>query len=47
MEEVKLKLDEEMQNILDYLGFGVEEDVMKLYEVMKVSLSFVFFFQIW
>ena len=40
MEEVKLeklKLDEEMQDILDCLGSGAEEDATKLYEAMKVS----------
>jgi hypothetical protein len=37
MEEVKPKLDKEMQEMLDSLGFGVEEDATKLYEAMKVS----------
>ena len=37
MEEVKPKLDEEMQDILDCLGSGAEEDATKLYEAMKVS----------
>ncbi|XP_020605135.1 ATP-dependent RNA helicase ddx54-like [Orbicella faveolata] len=35
MEEVKPKLDEEMQDILDCLGSGAEEDATKLYEAMK------------
>ena len=38
MEEVKAKLDEEMQDTLDSLGCGVEEDATKLYEAMKVRL---------
>ena len=42
MEEVKPKLDDEMQDILDCLGSGAEEDATKLYEAMKVSLSHVF-----
>lgn len=47
MEEVKPKLDEEMQDILDCLGSGAEEDATKLYEAMKVSLSLVFSSQTW
>lgn len=39
MEEVKAKLDEEMQDTLDSLGCGAEEDATKLYEAMKVRLS--------
>ena len=42
MEEVKPKLDDEMQDILDCLGSGAEEDATKLYEAMKVSLSHFF-----
>ena len=38
MEEVKAKLDEEMQDTLDSLGCGAEEDATKLYEAMKVRL---------
>ena len=38
MEEVKAKLDEEMQDTLDSLGCGAEEDAIKLYEAMKVRL---------
>jgi len=37
MEEVKPKLDEEMQEALDSLGSGAEEDATKLYEAMKVQ----------
>lgn len=47
MEEVKPKLDEEMQDILDCLGSGAEEDATKLHEAMKVSLSLVFSSQAW
>lgn len=39
MEEVKPKLDEELQETLDCLGSGAEEDARKLYEAMKVSYS--------
>ncbi|KAM7451307.1 hypothetical protein ABFA07_000987 [Porites harrisoni] len=35
MEDVKAKLDEEMQDTLDSLGCGAEEDATKLYEAMK------------
>ena len=45
MEEVKPKLDEEMQDILDCLGSGAEEDATKLYEAMKVSKAMPFFLQ--
>lgn len=38
MEEVKANLDEEMQDTLDSLGCGAEEDATKLYEAMKVRL---------
>ena len=38
MEDVKAKLDEEMQDTLDSLGCGAEEDATKLYEAMKVRL---------
>ena len=38
MEEIKPQLDEEMQNTLDSLGSGAEEDAKKLYEAMKVKL---------
>ena len=38
MEEAKAKLDEEMQDTLDSLGCGAEEDATKLYEAMKVRL---------
>lgn len=46
MEEVKPKLDEEMQDILDCLGSGAEEDATKLYEAMKVSKAMLFFLQL-
>lgn len=39
MEEVKPKLDEGLQETLDCLGSGAEEDARKLYEAMKVSYS--------
>lgn len=39
MEEVKPKLDEGVQEALDSLGSGAEEDAKKLYEAMKVRLS--------
>jgi len=45
MEEVKPKLDEEMQGILDCLGSGAEEDATKLYEAMKVSKTMLVFLQ--
>ncbi|XP_078350996.1 uncharacterized protein LOC144635778 isoform X3 [Oculina patagonica] len=35
MEDVKPKLDEEMQEVLDSLGSGAEDDATKLYEAMK------------
>ncbi|XP_022810237.1 uncharacterized protein LOC111347232 [Stylophora pistillata] len=35
MEEVKPKLDEELQETLDCLGSGADEDAKKLYEAMK------------
>ena len=38
MEDVKAKLDEEMQDTLDSLGCGAEEDATRLYEAMKVRL---------
>ena len=38
MEDVKPKLDEEMQEALDSLGSRAEEDATKLYEAMKVRL---------
>ena len=41
MEEVKPKLDEEMQGALDSIGSGAEEDAKNLYEAMKVRLSFI------
>ena len=37
MEEVKPKLDEEMQEALECLGSGADEDAKQLYEAMKVS----------
>ena len=36
MEEVKPKIDEEMQEALDSLHSGAEEDAKQLYEAMKV-----------
>ena len=39
MEEVKPKLDEDVQEALDSLGSGAEEDAKNLYEAMKVRLS--------
>jgi len=45
MEEVKPKLDEEIQDILDCLGSGAEEDATKLYEAMKVSKTMLLFLQ--
>lgn len=37
MEDVKPKLDQELQETLDCLGSGAEEDAKKLYEAMKVN----------
>lgn len=42
MEDVKPKLDEEMQEMLDSLGSGAEEDATKLYEAMKVNNCHIF-----
>ena len=37
MAEVKPKLDEDLQETLDCLGSGAEEDATRLYEAMKVN----------